>query len=721
MKRMRKAIALLVTLCMLLTLAAPAFAVSVNSAQTMPTVKNKDTQRLGNLLISEHADHKTHFGEGQVFTVSLPDGVEFDNDSTVDLVYVNGTVLDATYVKKSSKTLTITLPALTYGAADAAADVISVKFQNQAGTLKFNSFAGGDVEVTINGLDSAVTSGKVVIGRAISGETVTKALDVKTIGLDASNAVGGIIEISENAVMAMGTSAGEVTVYLTLPKGFEWATTDSTPNTIVTPMAGFSGAVVSKSTDGKERLQITFTKASRTQRGILQITPYINVKSDADLGEFKINVTGENVNDADVVVAKVADFGVKIKLDGDLKTIVSGRTDQALTKLEIEELVPGSLIQNRKVTITLPSWVDVQAVAGTVYSNGLVVGSPTVNADNGDNEISFTVTTGTQGTTNKGKMTIELRVAAKGDAEGDITAVISGNAGAKGEIVIGKAVKAAKGSVAEVKELKLAQASQAIGDITIKEGYKGAWASGTDIYVVLPTGFEWSGDPKKAEVVSGNVKITADSVKKTTYDGKSAIKIPVSTKSTTASEIKISGLQVSANITGYIGDVQAELQGNALVANYGTGSADGTFDVKRSDKFTVAKATMNEVVNPAAGVSKFGINSSIYYVGGAAKVMDAAPYIKEGRTYVPVRYLAYALGVSEDNIKYENGVVALTLGADVVTLTIGDKNLTVNGTVKAMDVAPEVTNGRTMLPARFVAEAFGAQVGYANGEVVIVK
>jgi len=40
-----------------------------------------------------------------------------------------------------------------------------------------------------------------------------------------------------------------------------------------------------------------------------------------------------------------------------------------------------------------------------------------------------------------------------------------------------------------------------------------------------------------------------------------------------------------------------------------------------------------------------------------------------------------------------------------------------------MDVAPEIVNDRSFLPARFVAEAFGAQVGWNAGSqtVTIVR
>ncbi len=58
-----------------------------------------------------------------------------------------------------------------------------------------------------------------------------------------------------------------------------------------------------------------------------------------------------------------------------------------------------------------------------------------------------------------------------------------------------------------------------------------------------------------------------------------------------------------------------------------------------------------------------------------------------------------------------------------ITLTIGQKDATVFGEAKQNDVAPIIRNDRTMLPARFVAEALGATVTWNNKErkVTITK
>lgn len=96
--------------------------------------------------------------------------------------------------------------------------------------------------------------------------------------------------------------------------------------------------------------------------------------------------------------------------------------------------------------------------------------------------------------------------------------------------------------------------------------------------------------------------------------------------------------------------------------------------------------------------------------------MDVAPEVVNDRTYVPVRYLAYALGVPESGIQWDGTTetVTITNGDTIVSLTINSTTQTVNGEPIEMDVAPYIkeidAGGRTMLPARWVAEPLGATV-----------
>jgi inhibitor of cysteine peptidase len=110
----------------------------------------------------------------------------------------------------------------------------------------------------------------------------------------------------------------------------------------------------------------------------------------------------------------------------------------------------------------------------------------------------------------------------------------------------------------------------------------------------------------------------------------------------------------------------------------------------------------------------FAAGQRTYTADGLAKAMDAETFIENDRVYVPVRYLALALGITEENIVWNSSsrTVTLSQGNLAVSAVIGDSTLSVNGQPLVMDVAPVLRDGRTYLPARFIAEAFGYTVGW---------
>ncbi len=119
----------------------------------------------------------------------------------------------------------------------------------------------------------------------------------------------------------------------------------------------------------------------------------------------------------------------------------------------------------------------------------------------------------------------------------------------------------------------------------------------------------------------------------------------------------------------------------------------------------------------------FKLDVDQYYVNGQTPgvKMDARPFAEQGRTFVPVRFLGNALGVTDEYIGWESPRVTLDEpGFPVVELAVGGKQLKSDGAITNMDVAPLAKQGRTYLPARWVAEALGYQVEWdAQNSVVL--
>lgn len=116
----------------------------------------------------------------------------------------------------------------------------------------------------------------------------------------------------------------------------------------------------------------------------------------------------------------------------------------------------------------------------------------------------------------------------------------------------------------------------------------------------------------------------------------------------------------------------------------------------------------------AAENVSFTVNSYIFLVDGQAGIMDAAPYIKNGRTYLPVRYVAQAAGIAGENIIWNpfDKSVTLIKGNRTVKLVVGSTTMFFNGLPVVMDAAPEIENGRTMLPLRYLAQSMDLIVSW---------
>ncbi|MBI2848770.1 MAG: copper amine oxidase N-terminal domain-containing protein [Chloroflexi bacterium] len=112
------------------------------------------------------------------------------------------------------------------------------------------------------------------------------------------------------------------------------------------------------------------------------------------------------------------------------------------------------------------------------------------------------------------------------------------------------------------------------------------------------------------------------------------------------------------------------------------------------------------------------------FVRGKRPAFDVNPQIINGRTMVPFRAIANALGVDNNGIIWDPNTRTVTIkkGGRVVELPVGDVNVRVNGKVIRQTVAAAVVNGRTLVPVRTVSEALEAKVDYdPKTEVVTIE
>jgi len=99
----------------------------------------------------------------------------------------------------------------------------------------------------------------------------------------------------------------------------------------------------------------------------------------------------------------------------------------------------------------------------------------------------------------------------------------------------------------------------------------------------------------------------------------------------------------------------------------------------------------------------------VYVDGKRLYFTDVPPTMLSGRLFVPLRAVFEALQ-AQVNWDDKTRTITAERGKNKVVLTIGKKTAKVNGRAVPLDAPPTVIGGRTLIPLRFSAEALGVKV-----------
>lgn len=115
----------------------------------------------------------------------------------------------------------------------------------------------------------------------------------------------------------------------------------------------------------------------------------------------------------------------------------------------------------------------------------------------------------------------------------------------------------------------------------------------------------------------------------------------------------------------------------------------------------------------------FTIDEPFAMLGSKFEMLDAAPYTKDGSTMVPVATVGKWLG-SEAKWDGATQQVTLDVNNTKIQLKLGSKDAMVNGQKVTMNTAAETKNGRTFVPVAFIAQQLGAKASY-DAQTKVVK
>jgi hypothetical protein len=554
--------------------------------------------------------------------------------------------------------------------------------------LKISSGFSGDVKVLVRVWrvdNNAVVwdeSATITIARVVSANVTVTAAAASTVTVGTGKDAAAIT-IQENVPGAI-PQGKEIYVVL-LTSGAKFSTSGCVYDAIGINNSQSNQALTPS--DNGAKLTILINNASSGIAGKVIVKAKLDVPPVVT-GDIQVKVlgsSGSNIPETVLTIAKVGQgaYGVAVE-QADKQVVYQGQSADLTTDLVLKAQAGGVLPLGAYVTFEFsgnPSSSVVNFVYKGVYNDGRAIWFAVEN-----NSITSDV-----------KITDLKVVVSPAFAIGDLTVTVGGNAGVSGTVVIAQVKSPLTVTAAEKPEIKPVGENQAAGKIVIKEAAAGALKGGKTITLTTPYGVAFSGTPT-VKVTEGNLGATAASPALSS-DGRT-FTINVTGTSTVASAIEISNIKYATDSRAAYGDV---------VLNVG-----GTINEFNSDPIAkVANATIAAPAPPTTKrEAKFVIGDNLYTINGEEYVMDVVPYVKNNRTYVPLRYAAVALGVDEENIFYSNGVVTLLKGGRAVQVTIGSKALVVNGVTIQMDVAPELSEGRTMLPFRWIATALGASVSW---------
>ena len=99
---------------------------------------------------------------------------------------------------------------------------------------------------------------------------------------------------------------------------------------------------------------------------------------------------------------------------------------------------------------------------------------------------------------------------------------------------------------------------------------------------------------------------------------------------------------------------------------------------------------------------------------------DVVPFTENGRTLVPVRFISEAFGAQ---VGWDDATQTVSVDAadKHISLQIGSNQMLVNGEAVTLDVPANTYNSRTLIPLRALVEALGKHVFWDDRGLIIIK
>ena len=581
----------------------------------------------------------------------------------------------------------------------------------------------GDVVATFTSNVSQFKKASEVIATAYKDEVAIEIEGVRTFVEDATKDQDTLKDITINGLVNDAID-GKKEITLKLSGNFEFVT-----STIEESDFSFlnSNATVSIKEKDKDTIKFTINDLEKDQLTKLTISGIdIKTTKKCNAGDkATITVSSKSFDSVKLEAARMVEEAVTYTVeDEEVPTIWAGKNyakdsadDTNTLEVAIEENTGDILNTSRKATFTFPEGIEVV----DAEFDGVKQGTFKYEID--ENVVTIW-NYGEKAESDKTDMTVKFILNAAPTFSGDVKVTLGGEFDDV-ELKVAE-VKAPYTVEAKTSEVLIDYRYVPVNEIVITEAEEGLLEDGDVIALqVEKMDFE---DAGSYEVTTGDLDVDV-----TINDGKNDVaqlEVEVKDESTEASTVTISGLELYLDRTLPVGGyaLQNVKADNILWENStdkkGEGDKDSYEYVPEANQasnglFKYKEVTCNdkyvEVVTSGRDNDDSTTNRKIVITIGATTMavgtqtitLDTPAYINaENYTELPLRAVSEAFGATVGWDDPSN-TVTIMMGQRIVSMTIGSKTMYINGTPVQMNTAPEITNERTFVPVRDLANALG--------------
>lgn len=472
----------------------------------------------------------------------------------------------------------------------------------------------------------------------------------------------------------------------------------------------------------KYRQELTFVLPSEVSsaKGYLKLEGLKVEPSgrSVEAGDFYVEIECDMLDDyQDLLVGYVTEYGVTLKPYKDkIVDIVSGR--KTSVEVVLKESVKDSIRVGRELNFELSEGYfgtydedskksDIEQIKKYIsLPSSLEITDTLVDRD--DRFIGFSVKVKELDSSISNEFKIKFDLIAPLDFSGEIELKVDGRAiGDEVSTIIAESMRSMD---VEVETIVLAEGlkDQKGGKLTIVETEEKMLDKGT-IFVAIPDdeGIKFVDVPTITVNEDSGMKISDAKIVDDDDNDLHGIEFKI-TRASRKEPAEIVLEDFTFTVSGLVayGTTDAYISGTAL-------GVDASDSIIKKDFIEVKSKESLKEQEATPTVTSFRIGSSVYVVNDQVKAMDVAPYIKNDRTMVPVRYLADAFGLSEQDIFFQNGITTLFLkDGNVLQLKVNSNVAIVNGMQIPLSQATEIKDNRTMVPIGEIGRLMNLEVDW---------